>query len=261
MNTASNLPFRYCVIIPTYNSGMLLEQTVREVLTVCKPVIVVVDGSTDSSEAPLMLLAAEEPQLRLIIQKENSGKGGAVLAGMEFAAARGFTHAAVFDADGQHEAKDLEVFRQASANHPEAMILGEPVFGEEAPALRVNGRKFGNWWTNLETLWGGIHDSLFGFRVYPIVPSVEILRSIRGGRRFDFDTQLAVRLYWRGVPPLNIPTRVYYRERAEGGVSHFKYLSDNLLLFRIHAQLTLLAMLRLPRLLRFRLRSALKWER
>ncbi len=85
------------------------------------------------------------------------------------------------------------------------MLLGEPVFGPDAPAERVKGRRVGNWWTNLATLWGGLHDSLFGFRVYPIRESVEILESIRTARRFDFDTELAVRLYWRGVRRSTFP--------------------------------------------------------
>lgn len=246
---------KHCVLIPTYNSGALLEQTVRQAIALARPVIVVDDGSTDGSTEPLRQLCG--PDLHLLVQQTNTGKGGAVLTGMEYAASLGFTHAAVFDADGQHDPADLPRFMRAADAHPEAMILGVPIFGEEAPALRVNGRKFGNWWTNLETLWGGIHDSLFGFRIYPIAPSIEILKSIRGGRRFDFDTQLAVRLYWRGVPPLNLPSRVRYKERAAGGVSHFHYLRDNLLLIAVHTGLTLRALALFPRLLRFRKRPVL----
>lgn len=246
-----------CVIIPSYNSGPLLEQTVREVLARWQPVIVVIDGSTDGSQAPLRTLAAQETSLHIIELPTNQGKGGAVLAGLDYAADHGWTHAAVFDADGQHEAADLPRFMQASQLHPEAMILGEPIFGAEAPALRVQGRRAGNWFTNLETWWGGIHDSLYGFRVYPVEASRKILRSIRGGRRFDFDTQLAVHLYWQGVPPLNIPTRVHYREKSDGGVSHFHYLRDNLLLIAVHAGLTIRSLFLAPRLCRFRKRPPL----
>jgi hypothetical protein len=250
---------RRCVIIPSYNSGTLLEQTVRLVLAFWRPVIVVMDGSTDGSEQTLKACAASVPGLYLIVHQQNAGKGAAVLSAMEFAAKRGFTHAAVFDADAQHEAADLPLFMEASRAHPAAMILGVPAFGPEAPALRIKGRRFGNWWTNLETLWGGIQDSLFGFRVYPITPSLEILRGIRGGRRFDFDTQLAVRLYWRGIPPLNIPTPVHYHPRTAGGVSHFRYFRDNLLLIAVHSQLTLRAFTLLPRLLRMRSRVPLRF--
>jgi hypothetical protein len=83
------------------------------------------------------------------------------------------------------------------------------------------------------------------------------LRSIRGGRGFDFDTQLAVRLYWRGVPPVNLPTRVRYHSADRGGISHFDYLRDNLLLARTHAGLLLESLLLAPRLARYRRRRHL----
>jgi hypothetical protein len=193
----------------------------------------------------------------MITLPENCGKGAAVLKGFQVAREQGMTHAAVFDSDGQHEAADLPRFFASSRQHPEAMILGVPDFGPEAPVLRIKGRLVGNWWTNLETLWGGIHDSLFGFRIYPILPSLHILEKMKGARRFDFDTQLAVRLYWQGIPPMNLLTPVHYKKREAGGVSHFRYLRDNLLLVAIHTALTLRALTMIPRLIQLRRRKPL----
>ncbi len=248
---------QYCVIIPSYNSGPLLEQTVHAVLQYASAVIVVIDGSSDRSQESVIFMANSRPQLQVVTLPKNCGKGAAVLKGFEVALQQGVTHAVVFDSDGQHEASDLPRFFAASLKHPDAMILGVPLFGSEAPALRIKGRLVGNWWTNLETLWGGIHDSLFGFRVYPILPSLHILQSINGARRFDFDTQLAVRLYWQGIQPINLLTPVHYKKREEGGVSHFRYFQDNLLLVAIHTQLTLRALLMIPRLIRLRCRIPL----
>ena len=67
------------------------------------------------------------------------------------------------------------------------MILGCPVFDSSAPLLRVRGRKICNWWVDLETLWSGIGDSLYGFRVYPIAPLVRVMRRQPWMRRFDFN--------------------------------------------------------------------------
>ncbi len=245
------------VIIPSYNSGPLLEGTLRAVLDNWSPVVCVVDGSADGSETMARELARRTNHLHIVSHPANMGKGAAVVTGLEFARAAGWTHAAVVDADGQHEASDLPRFMEASRLHPEAMVLGRPVFGPDAPALRVLGRRIGNWFANLETWWGGIHDSLFGLRVYPVSPALETLRSIRGGRRFDFDTQLVVRLYWRGVLPVNLPTKVRYHSASFGGVSHFDYLRDNLLLTRAHAGLLLESFLLAPRLARYRRRERL----
>jgi len=242
----------HCVIIPTYNSGALLEPTVRAVLRKDVTVFLVVDGSTDGSDRCAHVLLSEFSKLILLRLETNEGKGAAVLHGFQAALLRGFTHAVVFDADGQHEVDDIPKMIVLSQTKPEAMIIGVPMFGAEAPLLRVKGRKFGNWWTNLETLWGGIEDSLFGFRIYPIEKSIQVLDSIEGGRRFDFETQLAVRLYWRAVPVVSFPSKVTYLARASGGVTHFKYLRDNILLIKTHILLTMKALLIIPRLLRLR---------
>ena len=185
--------------------------------------------------------------LRVLSLERNSGKGAAVLHALLAAGREGFTHALVLDADGQHSADDICRFMQASQQNPDAMILGVPQFAADAPASRRHGRLVGNWWANLETFWGGIEDSLFGFRVYPIEESVRILQGTRGARRFDFDTELAVRLFWAGVPPINLSTPVKYFKSTEGGTSHFHYFRDNLLLIRRH---TLLVFEMLPQMRR-----------
>jgi hypothetical protein len=116
------------------------------------------------------------------------------------------------------------------------------------------GRKISNWWANLETLWMGIGDSLFGFRVYPVEPLRRIMQRQHWMRRFDFDPEAVVRLCWAGVPPLNVPSPVKYFQADEGGVSHFNYWRDNRLLTWMHIRLMFGFALRLPLLLWRKLR-------
>lgn len=236
------------VIIPSYNSGPLLRRTVEAVLRKWQPVWVVLDGTTDGSAADIADLAKSEPGLRVITLRENEGKGAATLAAMQAALVEGYIHALVMDADGQHPVDQIEEFMEIGRSQPEAMVLGVPVFGPEAPPERVNGRKIGNAFAHLETLWGGIEDSLFGFRLYPIAASVRIMESIQTARRFDFDTELVVRLFWAGVKPINRPAKVFYPPREEGAVTHFKYLRDNLLLIGTHTRLVFGMVARLPRI-------------
>ena len=126
------------------------------------------------------------------------------------------------------------------------MVLGRPVFDASAPLLRVRGRRVSNWWTNLETLGAGVDDSLFGFRVYPVEALIAVMRGQPWMRRFDFDTEAVVRLAWRGVTPINLGAPVKYLTLEEGGVSHFRYGRDNLLLTWMHLRLMLEFALRLP---------------
>jgi hypothetical protein len=179
-----------------------------------------------------------------------------VLDGLREAEARGFTHALVMDADGQHPAAAIPRFMALSQARPDAMILGVPVFDGSAPRLRVVGRRVSNACANLETLWAGIGDSLFGFRVYPIARLRAAMTRTAWMRRFDFDPEAAVRLVWCGVPVINEPAPVRYFRTEEGGVSHFRYLRDNALLTWMHARLLLGFLLRLPLLLALRLRSS-----
>ncbi len=236
----------HLVLIPSYNPGPKVYATVREALAHWTPVWVVVDGSTDGTAEGLKALAATEPGLRVLVLERNSGKGAAVLAGLDAAAAQGFTHALTMDSDGQHPADLIQNFMAASLRQPAAMILGKPVFDASAPALRVNGRKVSNGWADLETLWAGIGDSLYGFRVYPIEALLRVMAGQRWMRRFDFDPEAVVRLCWNGVKPVNLPAPVKYFGADEGGVSHFNYLRDNLLLTWMHARLFAGFLLRLP---------------
>ena len=242
------------VLIPSYNPGPRVCETVAAASAHWPAVWVVVDGSTDGSAGWLQDMAAQDSGLHVIVLPHNQGKGAAVLHGIEQAARQGYTHVLTMDADGQHPAQLIPQFMQASQARPGAMVLGLPQFGPEAPRIRVLGRKISNGWANLETLGGGIGDSLFGFRVYPIAPLARIMRGQRFMRRFDFDPEAAVRLSWAGVPALNLPAPVRYFSAEEGGVSHFKYLRDNALLTWMHARLFLGFLLRLPLLAWRRLR-------
>ncbi|HEX5391784.1 MAG TPA: glycosyltransferase family 2 protein [Rhodocyclaceae bacterium] len=246
---------RPIVLIPSYNPGPKVYDTVRAARAQWTPVWVVVDGSTDGSGEKLEAMAAEDPGLRVIRLPQNQGKGAAVLEGITRAQAEGYTHALTMDSDGQHPADLIPTFMAAAQANPEAMVLGVPVFAADAPALRVQGRKVSNWWANLETLGMGIGDSLYGFRVYPIEPLRQVMTGRSGMRRFDFDPEATVRLCWLGVRPVNLPAPVRYFSADEGGVSHFNYLRDNVLLTRMHIRLFVGFVLRLPVLLFRRIRK------
>ena len=190
----------------------------------------------------------------------NSGKGAAVLHGLQAAQAGGYTHVLAMDADGQHPARrDPRVHRGlatcAARRHP-----------RRAAVRRERARAAAAWPAHLElvgqleTLGAGVQDSLFGFRVYPVAPLLGLMQSHRWMRRFDFDPEAAVRLVWAGVPPLNLPAPVRYLSPSEGGVSHFRYLRDNVLLTGMHIRLMVEFVFRLPWLLIRRPRLAVRPE-
>lgn len=239
----------HLVLIPSYNPGPRVRDVVRAARRQWHPVWVVVDGSSDGSAQWLREQAVADAGLHVIVLPRNRGKGGALLAGLEQAQQQGYTHALTMDSDGQHPSELIAPFMRASMDAPQAMILGQPVFGPEAPRLRVWGRQISNAWVRLETPGAGIADSLYGFRVYPVAPLVAIMRRQRFMRRFDFDPEAVVRLAWAGVAAVNLPAPVRYFSAAERGVSHFKYWRDNALLTWMHLRLLCGFARRLPRLL------------
>ncbi len=238
--------FRSLVLIPSYNTGRLLADTVAEVSKHWPAVWVVIDGSTDDSDRSLN--SFDSVRLRVLRKARNEGKGAAVLFGLDIAMREGFTHALVMDADGQHPADRIAAFMACSVQHPDAMILGQPIFDRSAPWLRVWGRRISNWWAGLETGWS-VGDSLFGFRVYPIAPLIRVMNETRWMRRFDFDPEAIVRLRWRGVPAVQLSSPVRYLSQAVGGVSHFRYGRDNIWLVMMHIRL-LIGWLNRPKLLK-----------
>jgi glycosyltransferase involved in cell wall biosynthesis len=241
----------HLVLIPSYNPGPRLLATVREALACWRPVWVVVDGSTDGSHAAVEALAQAGPGLRVIVRPRNGGKGAAVLLGAEAARAAGYTHALVLDADGQHPVDRIAEFMEASRAAPAALVLGRPVFGPEAPWARLQGRRLSVGLARWEIFGAGIDDPLFGFRVYPLAALVRVLRATRFARRYDFDPEVAVRLFWAGTPTCR------YLSPAEGGVSHFHYVRDNVRMVWLHTRLlTELLLWRWPAVLRRRRNSS-----
>ena len=248
----------HLVLIPSYNPGPKVFETVTAARAAWSPVWIVVDGSDDGTPERLADMAAGDADLRVFVLPRNRGKGSAVLHGVRLAAELGFTHVLTMDSDGQHPAGLVPEFMALSQAHPGTMILGVPVFDASAPRERIYGRKLSNWWAGVETLGGGIGDSLYGFRVYPVTDLIEVMgKQAWKMRRFDFDPEVAVRLAWRGLPALNVPAPVRYFRPEEGGVSHFNYLRDNVLLTSMHVRLVLEFLVRLPVLLWRRAREAI----
>jgi glycosyltransferase involved in cell wall biosynthesis len=227
----------HVVLMPSYNAGPRLLATVEEALLHWSPIWVVIDGSTDASTGEICLLAERDPRVRVTMRMTNGGKGAAVATGLSAVQAAGFTHVLTMDSDGQHPADHIPDFMRLSAANPQALVLGRPVFGPDAPAVRLYGRKLSVALAWIQILGPGIDDPLFGFRVYPIASLRRAFEETRHARRFDFDHEVAVRMFWAGVPVLNKPAPCRYSTTEEGGVSHFHYVRDNVTLVGLHARL------------------------
>jgi glycosyltransferase involved in cell wall biosynthesis len=238
--------FKPCIVIPVYDHEHAVGDVLRALLTHGVPCILVDDGSAAPCADVLDALALAAPQqVTLLRHGSNLGKGAAVISGLHHAAAQGYSHALQIDADGQHDMADVPLFLAQARSHPEAVIVGQPVYDESVPAARLYGRYATHVWVWINTLSLQIKDSMCGFRVYPVAAAAALARRGAIGVRMNFDTEILVRLYWAGLEVVNQPTRVAY---PADGVSHFRLWHDNFLITRMHTVLFFGMLWRMPQL-------------
>lgn len=251
-----SLTFSPCVLIPCYNHGAMMPQVLARLQPFGLPCIVVDDGSDADTQRTLERLAAETANLTLLRLAENAGKGAAVIRGLQAAAQAGFTHAVQVDADGQHAIEDIPTLLERAQAHPEALISGQPIYDDSIPRSRLYGRWVTHVWVWVETLSFRLKDSMCGFRVYPVAPTLSLAQRVTLGKRMDFDTEVMVRLWWQGNDSYFVPTRVTY---PADGLSHFDALKDNCRISLMHTRLFFGMLPRIPSLL-FR-RASPHWAR
>ena len=206
----------FCVIVPTYNNHKTLKKVLDSVLYFTPNVIIVNDGSTDST--PEILKSYSE--LTQIHHPENLGKGRALRNGFRKAIEMKFEYAITIDSDGQHFASDIPNFIAEIQNVPNSLLIGSRNMTQEnVPKKSSFGNKFSNFWFKFET---GIklEDTQSGFRLYPL----NLIPKKFYTNKFEFEIEVIVRSAWKGITVKNIPIQVLY-DPAER-VSHFRPFRD-----------------------------------
>jgi len=222
-----------CVIIPTYNNASTLPGVISGVLKFTSSVIVVNDGSDDST----VEVVSSFPGVRLITHSRNRGKGAALRTGFSEALKAGYEYAVTIDSDGQHMPGDIPKFIDTLEKSPGVLIVGARNMKQESiPATSIFGHKFSNFWYRVET---GIKlpDTQTGFRLYPL----KALKNMRFyTNKFEFEIEVLVRATWKGIPVTYVPVNVYYAPKKQR-VSHFRPIRDFARVSMLNTCLVLLA--------------------
>lgn len=238
--------FHPCFLIPVYNHHLAIGRTVEKLVQHALPIFIVDDGSDEITRQTLTDIAASQALVRLFHLPFNQGKGAAVMRGFHEACAAGMSHALQIDADGQHDLSDVGQFLAAGKRNSRAIVCGRPIYDASIPAGRKYGRYLTHVWVWIETLSFDIKDAMCGFRLYPLRETCGLIEQTKLPARMDFDIAVIVRLAWRGLPIINIPTRVIY---PKDGVSHFRMWRDNARISGTHARLFFGMLVRLPKIL------------
>ena len=243
-NDGAIVDFSPAILIPIFENHDTIRPLVESLEHLRLPCLIIDDGSGPETRQALEELDDRFAWVEVLRRSTNSGKGAALVDGFRVAAQAGRSHAVQLDADGQHDFADIPRFLEAAGRSPQALILGNPVFDDSAPLARRFGRLLTTFWVWIETLSFDIADALCGFRCYPLEAVARLCDEVDLERRMAFDADIAVRLFWQGVPVVNLQTKVRY---PPGGISHFRYLQDNLRIARMHVVLVLGMLRRLPR--------------
>ena len=208
---------KICILIPTYNNEKTLKRVIDGVLYYTENIIVVNDGSTDSTSQIL----SNYSQISILNLPENKGKGNALKIGFRKAKELGLDFAITIDSDGQHYPDDIPVFVEALLEEKEdVLLIGNRNMSQDGiPRKSSFGNIFSNFWFWFET---GIklEDTQSGYRLYPLnkIPKKYFTP------KFEFEIEIIVRTAWRHIPVKNVPVKVLY-DPAER-VSHFRPFRD-----------------------------------
>ena len=149
-------------VIPTYNNEKTLARVIGDVRRYCTDVLVVNDGSTDSTAGIIAGAGVGS-----ISYAPNRGKGYALRRALRYAAEHGYRYMLTIDSDGQHYASDIPKFVEEIAKTPDALLVGaRNLRSDNMPGKNTFANKFSNFWFRVET---GIRldDTQSGFRLYP----------------------------------------------------------------------------------------------
>ena len=214
INPAKTINF--CVIIPTYNNQKTLCRVINSVLEHTSDIIIVNDGSTDTT----FDILNSNSNLTQIHFPKNIGKGMALRKGFQKAISLGYDYAITIDSDGQHFPSDIPLFINEIANNGDALLIGSRnMMHEDIPKKSSFGNKFSNFWFWFETT-NKLTDTQSGFRIYPLnhIPKNYFTN------KFEFEIEVIVRSAWKGIPVKNIPINILYDPNER--VSHFRPFRD-----------------------------------
>ena len=192
-------------VIPAYNEEKRIRAVVSETLKYVDKVVVVNDGSTDST--------AQQATVRGVVVLShaiNVGKGAAVRTGCDYALSLGATQLVLLDGDGQHEPHEIPRFAQHLASHD--IVFGSRTRSKKMPALM----RLGNWGLTMmsKVLFGiAVEDSQGGYRAM----TADAYRTVRwDSSDYGMESEMIVRAGVAKLSFTEIPIKTIYHDRYKG---------------------------------------------
>jgi glycosyltransferase involved in cell wall biosynthesis len=194
------------VVVPTYNEGETLEETLRRLKVLSKlhnwEVIIVDDGSTDDT-VEQTLKYTDDCCLKLLRHRYNLGYGAALKTGIRQASA---PHVATMDSDGQHNPHELLKLLPSMTEYD--MVVGQRTKLIHSNLWRMPGKWFLGWLANYLTRQS-IPDLNSGMRIFRREIILKYLHLCSD--RFSFSTTCTLIFFNRGYRVAYVPIEIYPR--------------------------------------------------
>lgn len=207
------------VLIPAFNEAETIRALVERALLVVPNVLVVDDGSSDSTAAELQGLP-----ITLLRNERNIGKAASLWKGFDYALAQGAHCVVTLDGDGQHRPDDIGRLLNAAAQFPDSIVIGARLHDKKNfPAPRYYANQFARFWIS----WAAgypIADTQSGFRVYPASLLAHLKQGQVSWQGFVFESEILIVAATRGVRSVAVLIPGIYPKQARP--SHFRPVYD-----------------------------------
>ena len=204
------------VVMPTFNEAKSLASTVEGLLAEIAgvDVLVVDDNSQDSTASIADSLAYKHPRVSVLHRPTKRGLGPAYIDGFRYAFIHGYEVVVEMDADGSHQASDLQRILLATSGAD--LVIGSRWIPDGRvqnwPITRVLLSKFGNVYAKL-MLGTRVSDMTSGFRAYQAGFLQRLISTPVSSQGYSFQVELAYRASKLGVVK-EVP--ITFVERTEG---------------------------------------------
>ena len=207
------------VVIPAYNEAATIRELVESVLKIVPDVVVVDDGSSDSTGERLAGLP-----LILLRNERNLGKAASLWRGFDQALSLGAQLVVTLDGDGQHNPEDMPRLLNMAERSPQSIVIGARLHDKKNfPPKRYYANQFARFWIS----WAAgypIADTQSGFRVYPEFLLAKLTRRDVRWSGFVFESEVLIAAGAIGVRSVAVAIPGIYPKAARA--SHFRPVAD-----------------------------------
>jgi len=216
------------IIVPAYNEGSVIGETIRPLLSLGYHIVVVDDGSTDQTYEKACHLP-----ICVLRHPINLGQGAALKTGTDFALQKGAQAIVHFDADGQHPPERIQDLLAPILNNKIHVVLGSrflnPEHSKEIPTLKKWVLKFGIAFTGLTSgVW--LTDTHNGLRALSSVAASKIcITEPRMAHASEIITQIGKHKLTYQEIPTHIRYTAYAQQKGQSIFNAFNIVIDLLL--------------------------------